>query len=341
MAPHKTITINGRLYDAVTGMPLEDSKEKSSKSTAQKTSTSPAAHKSESAKSTPARAVHAQVQRSKTLMRRATKKPASANVASSTLRPKPGRHMDFARSPQVSRFAPHPTNKTNPSATADEPIAPANSHPTVEKALATKTPKHPRTPIAQKPPKGAAVRTAKQVKEAEISKALHTPRTKTAASKGSLWRNKWVRRGAIVASAFILIGGISYLVYQFIPSVSVSFAAAQAGVEASYPEYTPDGYGLKQPVTYSDGQVTLTFASHSNDTTYTITQKRSSWDSTAVLDSLVKTTAGNDYTTTRERGLTLYTYGTRAAWVNSGILYTIEGSAALSGDQVRRIATSM
>ncbi len=332
MSPHKTVTINGRKYDAVTGMPVSDAPtnptQKASAKAPEKASTVVR-------NKPPSGSVHSTLQRSKTLIRRATKKPAGKQSAA-LARPKPGRHMDFARSPKVSHFAPHP--KPKEAAPKEVSDAPVRQHPTVTKAL-TNTPKRaPKTPPAKPATKPV---TAKQVKEEAITKALKAPKAAPKKAKQSFWTNKWTRRIGIVAGLFILIGGTGYLIYQFVPSVSVSFAAAQADIDASYPEYTPDGFSLKQPVTYSDGQVHLTFASNSNDTTYTITQKRSTWDSTAVLDNIVKTAAGDDYTTTRERGLTIYTYDTNAAWVNSGILYTIDSNAALSGDQVRRIATSL
>jgi hypothetical protein len=42
-----------------------------------------------------------------------------------------------------------------------------------------------------------------------------------------------------------------------------------------------------------------------------------------------------------ERGLTVYTYGSKAAWVNGGILYTLNGNAPLNSDQILKIASSM
>ena len=98
---------------------------------------------------------------------------------------------------------------------------------------------------------------------------------------------------------------------------------------------------MSQPVTFSDGEVTLRFTSNSGPGEYTIVQSRSSWDSSAVLDNVVKKSAGDNYVTTQERGLTIYSYENNATWVNGGILYTIESDAPLSGEQIRHIATSL
>jgi len=85
----------------------------------------------------------------------------------------------------------------------------------------------------------------------------------------------------------------------------------------------------------------MKFASNSGPQNFTVTQSKTSWDSSAVLDNYIKEKAGDNYITYDEHGLTIYTYGSNAAWVNGGVLYTITGDAPLSGDQIRHIATSM
>lgn len=316
MQANKTVTINGRLYDAVTGLPIEK------KVAARPTTVSkPAAAKLHAAPKraahTPATAVHSAPQRSQTLHRRAIKKPAIAK------RPQPGRHMDFARSSSVTRFAPHPVAKPVAKSTPD--IA-ASTHPTVARAVARTAAPVVKTPV-----------TAKQIKEEAISKALAAPRVKMPKIK----RFNISRRFTIVTAIFAVLIIGAYLTYVNIPSLSVSFAASQAGVKATYPEYRPDGFRLDQPVTYSEGVVTLKFASNSGAGDFTIVQRNSSWDSSAVLDNIVKKAAGDNYITTQERGLTIYSYQNSAVWVNGSILYTITSTAPLSGEQIRRIATSL
>lgn len=338
MAARKTITINGRLYDALTGLPVAEASKptqeaapKAALKTASKAPTAKATPKPAASRTqTASHAVHGTVQKSKTLMRRATKKPVAPQKIVRRAPSASARHMDIARSASVSKFAPHPVVK--PAAakqprTLVSPDAPAQSHPTAARAL---TKSRSKAMPAKK-------QTTKQVKEAEIAKAIATPKAKV--TKKPL--NKWVKRTLIVASIALTLILILLAVYKFVPSISVSIAAAQAGIEARYPDYTPDGYALHQPVTYKDGEVSLEFKSNSNESAYMITQKRSSWDSSAVLDSIVKPAAGENYTTTKERGLTIYTYDKGAAWVNGGILYTINGDAPLSGDQIRRLATSL
>lgn len=338
MAPHKTVTINGRAYDSVTGLPIEsvqvtDEKKKPIKKPAPKPAPK-AAPRTEKGK-TSSEVVHSTMQRSQTLHRRAAKKPAAPQKPI-VKRNSPGRHMDIARSTSVTKFAKHPEVAAPvprpATAPAAKPDKPARVHPLAERAIQRNNAKKVAAAKAAKPV------TSKEVKEAAIAKALDTPKPKLSRKSKN---RKTLRRTLIIVGVVVAVLLVIFAVWRLVPNLSVSVAAAQAGVEATYPEYTPDGYSLSQPVTYSDGQVDLKFVSNSNDNYYTVSQTRSSWDSSAVLDKVVTPAAGANYVTTKERGLTIYTYEANAAWVNGGILYQILSKAPLSGDQVRRIATSL
>ncbi len=359
MAPHKTVTINGRAYDAVTGLPIESVEITNPDKTPIKKPVAAPAKKPAPKTSrglSNSEIVHSTTQRSQTLARRVAKKPAAPNRPV-TKRSAPGKHMDIAKSASVSRFAAHPVTQpeTTPKAVAARPAAPkpiaqpkrlakkpvtkpavkpdqpAKTHPLAQRALARATAK--KAAVAPKPT------TAKEVKDAQISKALAAPKPK--AKKQSKKDRKALRRVIIIGSIVLVVVIALFAAWRLVPAISVGVAAAQAGIDASYPEYTPDGYSLSQPVTFSDGEVDLKFTSNSNGNYYTITQSRSSWDSSAVLDNVVTPVAGQDYTTTKERGLTIYSFDNSATWVNGGILYKIDSKAPLSGDQIRKIATSL
>ena len=140
-------------------------------------------------------------------------------------------------------------------------------------------------------------------------------------------------------AALILFAG--YVTYLNMPDISVKIAAAQAGIDARYPGYKPSGYKLDGPIAYNDGQVKIKFQSISGDKSYIVNQTKSGWDSKALLENYIKEKSDNEYATTREKGITVYTYDNgKAAWVSGGILYTIDGNAPLSPGQIRKIATS-
>jgi hypothetical protein len=306
MEKPSTVTINGQRYDAVTGMPVSTT----SKKVVNK-------------KPTPTNPVHNSPQRSQTLVRRAAKKPTPTSKG-------PGRSMDIARSTKIARFAPHPiTSKPTPS--THKPDIAARPHPMAAKAHAEHSLRHS---VAAKP----VHKNAQTIKEDAIVAALATPPTKPIKKSFFKRHPRLISVGSIVL-VIALLGG--YLTYVNMPGLSVRVAGAQAGIDATYPDYRPDGYSLSGPVTFSDGEVTMNFAANTGTSSFTITQEKSSWDSSAVLNNIVKESVGDKYITSQEGGLTIYTYSGNAAWVNAGILYTIKGDAPLSGEQIRRIATSL
>ncbi|MGB2787669.1 MAG: hypothetical protein WBB94_04800 [Candidatus Saccharimonadaceae bacterium] len=314
----KTIVINGITYDAHTGLPIKS---------AQEVPAEPArpddhAH---SAK------VHQRTQRSSTLNRKI--------VAPAPVQPKPIRTMnDFsarplsqAKTPVISKFAVHTETQVTPARELESaPVA----HPIAIKV-------HQKAQLA---PERRVAKPADVIKREAIAAAIeqapaHGKRKQHEHGKAPRGN---VSRGLSVASAslaLILLGG--YFTYINMPSISVRVAAAQAGIDATYPSYKPDGYSLTGPVAYEQGKVQMNFAANAGSNKFALAQTSSNWDSQAVLDNYIAPRSGSDYAITQDSGLTIYVYGQNAAWVNGGILYTIEGDAPLSADQVRRIATSM
>lgn len=310
MDKNKIVTINGQRYDSLTGMPIQNTRP-------------PVPAKIP----IPAMGIHKTAQKSQTLVRRATKKP----VATPASRPNrlQGRSMDIARNGKITKFAPHPVK---PVVKATPPAdIPAVAHPAVAKAHAQHIKKQKNVALA-------TPQSSKNIKEQAITEAMGKPAVKVS-KKSFFKRNPKFVNMFTVGAVIVLLG--AYLTYLNIPSWSVRVAAGQAGIDATYPEYRPDGYSIDGPVTYNDGQVMINFMANTGTSKFSLKQSKSSWDSSAVLDNIVRKKVGDKYITSQERGLTIYTYNGNAAWVNAGILYTIEGDAPLSSAQIRRIATSL
>jgi len=322
----KTVTINGTVYDAHTGLPVTPD------TTVHHVAPEPKVEKTVK-KPTPSHAVHQRPQRSHTLNRRVVK--GKVPVAASTQKQRARQHV--AKSPAISKFAPHPADITQRPALAPvpEPVTPPVQHPAIIKAQ--KEMAHAKAAQAPTAPKPAQI-----IKQETTAEALeNAPKHSQTHQQFKQPRGRFSRFMSVGSAtiALLLLGG--YFTYLNMPNLSVRVAAAQAGVDASYPDYRPDGYSLAGAVGYTQGEVSMKFASNGGPQNFTLSQKKSSWDSSAVLDNYVKEKAGDNYITYSERGLTIYTYGSNAAWVNNGVLYTINGDAPLSSDQIRRIATSM
>ncbi len=287
--------------------------------------------------------VHSLTQKSKTLYRHATQKPASQNT------PQPrkiGRSMDIARSNRITHFTPHVIAKPAKPTVITKPqldVSPTR-HPLAVKVAAIRAsapvhPAHIQPAIAQK--------TAKTIKEEAIAEAFNQLEAEKAKEiENSRKQSKIIRLISYLIGLIVIIV-IGLFIYLNIPSLSVSIASAQSGINASYPNYHPDGYSPNGPVSFSDGQVTVGFHANTGNGKYDIIQKKSSWDSSAVKNQVAKDAGNAVVSTFEESGLSIYTYtnngGGSASWVNGGIMYTINSSseAPLSVDQIRRIATSL
>ncbi len=352
----KTVIINGRHYDPQTGLPVSQptparevvkkdrpvSPSRSNASTnvhtagpqrsqtlnrrvAKRSSDTPPKKSVTKAIEKPAAtAIHSvSTQTSKTLQRKLVNKPS----------PTAGRTMDVARSRHIAKFAPSPTTTQAPTEKDHAPIV----HPMAARAL--KRQEKANQKATQKTTRKQA--TASATKHHAIKKALDAPSPSRELQKPRGFWARHRRLWLVIGIVIIIVVGGGYTALVNLPGLSVGFAGKQAGIKATYPTYTPDGYRLQQPVTFSDGQVTLNFAANGGGKGYTITETRSSWDSSAVLQNVVQKNAGTNYITTQDSGLTIYNYGSNAAWVNNDILYTITTQAPLSNEQIRTIATSL
>lgn len=328
MRAKNTIVINGKVYDAVTGLPAgapDAIAVKAPAGTPAHTAPVKSMDVAAAARGAKAKGVHRQTQRSQTLRRDLAKRPAHQQHSLARHKPAPG---SIAQSPHISRFAPHP-----------QPI----TKPVVAHTSAMHSPAHKPKPVHH-----AAIAPAlssRELKEKLIAQRLaaiqDTPtHKKHAATPKKGFFATAPRVSSVLAGCFaiVLIGG--YLTYINMPNLSMRVAAAHAGVDATFPDYRPDGYRFDGPIAYNNGEVSLKFTSNTNQSGYTINQQNSGWDSQAVLDNYV-TKKAKDYLTYSEQGLTIYTFNGEAAWVNGGVFYTISGDAPLSSDQVLRIVGSM
>lgn len=340
----QTIEINGKRYDAKTGQVIKSPSSASIPATHQTQSPKRRAGTvSDISRSQPTTShkVHKPAQRSQTLIRQAVKKPAKPaavkQVKSRTSQDiKPAKkqhtglvthHQDIARqaraskvkqSKLVSKFS---GNKTTQHPLATSPVASRVQPLAVQPAPALT---HPANSILE-----AGLRNAQSHTQAFDNKKSGKKPKKT---------RKLVSYGAGALAAVLLI---AFIGYQNIPNLSVRYASTRSGVQASLPDYKPAGFSMSHKVQYNPGQITVNFASNSDDRNFTITQRESSWNSDALLSSYV--TAQSDQVQKYEdKGRTIFLYGnSNATWVNGGVWYEVSGDSQLNSDQLIRIASSM
>ena len=280
-----------------------------------------------------AKTAHRRVQASTTLNRKYVKRPMrSADVM-----------VQVKRSPRVKHFQ-------NASVAAkvsevEQPVAPVVTHPM--QVVANAKMKSRVAPVA------APVKmSAKELKDQAIQKALANAakpmeNEKTAkAKKAKKQKSPKVHFGLgrvvlALSCAAAAVFAIVYFVNLNMPDISMRVAAMQTGIEASYPGYVPRDFSLSD-ITSEDGKITLNFKNASTGDAFSLIEEQSSWDSNALLTNFVKDEYGENYSTVREQGLTIYISGSDAAWVNGGVVYKIDTTAgSLTKKQINGIATSL
>lgn len=141
--------------------------------------------------------------------------------------------------------------------------------------------------------------------------------------------------------AMVMLGISGFLAYQNLPELSMRVAAARSGLDANLPTYQPAGFKIAGPIEYEPGAVTLNYKSSTDERSFNVTQKNSSWNSETLLESYVSPTK-EAYQTFQANGRTIYIYeGNKATWVDGGVWYNINGKANLNSDQLLKIAESL
>lgn len=313
----KIVIINGREYDKDSGLPLEKSAQKSKITDEMKAKT--------------AKVAKVIVGKPKALYTHASQKTV-ADIRSS--KRKIGHNMDIKKSKHISRFAPTTLN-TLKSATQrkkEQDIKPI-SHPIADKVGKLRS-------LTKSAPVAKVEKTSKEIKQEVIAAALKKSVAPIPQKDSFLKRNKKYVNIFSIGAAVLIVAG--FIIYLNMPGISVRVASMQAGIDATFPEYHPDGYSLSGPVSYSNGEVSIDFHANTGNSNFILKQSKSPLDSSA-LKIQVDSDSNNQTSQSQEGGLTIYTYNdnNNADWVNGGILYSISGDAKLSSDQIRRIATSL
>lgn len=273
---------------------------------------------------------HRKVKASTTLSRKYVKRPA--------------KNMDvmvsIKRSPRLKHFdvAPVSVKKTQDLS----PIAPATTHP-MQAVVASRM-------QSRKTPQLVSKMTAKELKDQAIKKALENAakvasndqQSQGADEKKTVKMHFGLGRIILALScAAAAVFAIIYFVNLNMPDISMRVAAMQTGIDATYPSYVPKDFNLSN-IASEEGKIVLNFKNDISGDTFSLSEEKSSWDSSALLTNYVKVEYDDDYSVVREQGLTIYVSDNAAAWVNGGVVYKIKvESGELTKKQIRSIAVSL
>lgn len=155
----------------------------------------------------------------------------------------------------------------------------------------------------------------------------HKPKRKTS--------SKILNITAGLAAFLVLAGFVGYLNMS---AIEVRVASVRAGFSAQLPDYAPTGYAREGGIKAQQGVVAATYRSGSSS--YTLQQQTSDWDSQTLYDNVVAVSDEKSETVSGQ-GRTVYIYGSKAAWVDGGVLYSMQTAGDISKDEILSIATSM
>lgn len=322
----------------MTKIRIDDGKSEPKKSAAAKTA-KPAA-KVAAARPISSASTHNTVQKSATLSRRYVKKPAAVSA------PLPAdleNYVEITSAKQARKLVAkrEQTAKAAKLAQAQAVKAAklAKKQTALQMKTGVKTPKTTPKPVKNvKKSDRALIAASKATKTASLAATVAEPAQMQQAFKK---KNKGRRIFFALACSAATVGALVAFIHFSMPDISVRVAAIQTGIEATYPTFIPRNYSLANVTSDKDGIVTMYFKGP-DGATFSLSEEKSTWDSTALLNNFVKKNYPSDFTTLREQGITIYVRGENASWVNGGLLYKITSTGKyLTKEQIRNIATSL
>lgn len=297
----------------------------------------------------PAQSLHRNLQRSHALMRSVVSKPGSKPSADNTKTVRGAHHQELVDTKRASRAIQVVKNTQIRRFGSNSGLVPQMTSATQAHTSAPARAVVRSKPGSNRSGPSIVDRMSSQRLERLLDEALlradsHKNSSGSRKSNGHLSRGifrapRWASMAAGLA-VVLLLGG--FFTWQNVPQVSMRLAASRAKIPGSVPSYTPSGFSFSGPIWYSNGEVSVKFkANGDHQRTFTITQRKTNWDSQSLAENTLKGSSGVQ--TSQINGTTVYIYGAMndASWVNEGVLYSLKDKASLTSDQILKIAGSM
>lgn len=371
-----TITINGKVYDTITGdivasslpfkhiiTPTKPARHIAVRTIETKTKAAPlttadstkiAVKTSHSKKDVHrhkprvATALHQKTERPKTLMRSTVKQPSVHEAKKTTvnvtgLAPQPTHKIIHSSVPQRTTRASTVTKSTRVSRFAQNSTSVTQKVETIPVKVAPKLREttHDAPPVrSHAPPIHATPRNGSHdIFEKAMQNA--TSHQQTSIGKHHSKKRKQSQKLTIVTiSATVLILGC-FFAYSNAPRIALQNAETSTGIAARIPSYKPTGFTLNRNVAYQPGKVVLSFSSNTDNSAFSITQEKTSLSNESLTTSSIPSSS-NKVALKTTTGTTIYIYDdNNATWINNGIWYNVQGTAQLSRSQLLNIASSM
>lgn len=321
----EVVQLNGKAYDAITGVQLHDVVKPPVASPAKRPVNHAKAH---------------QPQASRTLMRKAVHKPThglkrqlhvqgalshSAGIAipvkhsaSQLNQHRLEKAKQIERSHKISKFKP----ATNiPITFAAVPVQQAPDE------------KPGNTPPVAPPP--APTNKPQDIFEQAIEQASHFV---DISERKKHYKQK-ARRHALSMSAglFALLLIAAFSAYQNSPGLQVKIAGLRAGISTAAPNFAESGFAYNG---VTAEQSRLIIGLNDNGKEYQLSKEKTNWSSQEMIDhiSSIDETGHSNYSVYTTGGYTVYKFGTnQATWIKDGIWYQVNGLENLSDTQIQAL----
>jgi hypothetical protein len=142
--------------------------------------------------------------------------------------------------------------------------------------------------------------------------------------------------GAASLSVLLIVG---FVAYQNVAQIKLHVADSKAGINAKLPSWSPSGFTVAS-VQAHPGSVAVNFAGN-DKRSFSLIQTASKWNNSTLFNNYVFPVS-NSYEAVQARGTTIYTYNNNdATWVSNGIWYKLITNGALSTSQLVSVAVSL
>jgi hypothetical protein len=348
------IELNGRLYNALTGEMLGPKSQTTEHSVANNVRSVDGLRASVVKARSGSAAAHAirKPSRSHTLHRSAVKKPTKTTTQNvgATAKPQTGHNASII----------HTTNRADDSARHARAIRVERSQKIARFSFSDVGIKHKKASLKVKPaPELATVHSSpplpvipddaslnpqnpfiKAIEQAESHNQKRPKKPKFSHRiAGKLRVSRRTLNSASAALAVVLLFG--FVAYLNSSTIAIRVAAARAGVNVKMPGYSPADFKVNGPISYRSGQISIGYASTTDNRRFQLKQTASTWNSDTLLENFVNANQLS-YQTFQDKGKTVFIYdGSSATWVDGGVWYQIEGNSSLNSDQLLRLAASL
>ncbi len=356
------VHVNGNSYDATTGQiigkrrePVIDGLIKNPRTTPiiNQTHLKPNAIRPKQPEY-PAKTVHSNAQRTKTLMRRLVTVPSLPKRPVTKLSPNPrtkavnparmAKAMSVNKHKTVSRFG-SPSASTTNSRYNQSSISSNHSirrdfHPSASSggtaAAAIKSAPNVIANISNS-------NLERMLDEALIRADAHKKALGGRYKHGDRFWNKAMRMPAWLlfgSPLFIIVVTVSFFAWRNVPQLSTKVASMRAHISASIPSYSPTGFSMAGPAVAGDNSVTFQYKDN-NDASkfYTIKEEQSNLDTSSLIAS--HNSSSQQVQTSQANGVQIVILGSKSMCVSGGKLTTIANKAGLPPDELLNVAKSV